>query len=156
MPTALRRPRWALIVTFITVFAAAGPAFGQILRIVSWNTANDVGNSGTDSHPVGTAPWTAAPTGVLQAIGSLNVSGFTRPVDILALQESVVNTSGTSPTAQAYANILNSIYPARIHGRHGERLDRRRRHRQRPADGCVPKHDGHAGGTRAGTWLGRG
>jgi endonuclease/exonuclease/phosphatase family metal-dependent hydrolase len=79
---------------------------------VSWNTANDVANNGTDSHPPGTAPWTAAPTGIFQAIEKLNVSGSTRPIDILCLQESVVNTSGVNPTAQAYAQILNNIYGA--------------------------------------------
>jgi hypothetical protein len=102
------RPLW---LAAVLIFAAApGPAAGQVLRVVSWNTANDVGNSGTDSHPPGAAPWTAAPTGVFQAIEKLNVSGSTRRIDILALQESVVNTSGVNPTAQAYANILNSIY----------------------------------------------
>jgi endonuclease/exonuclease/phosphatase family metal-dependent hydrolase len=109
VPT-VRRLRTVAVVLAAFLFAPA-PADAQILRVVSWNTANDVGNSGTDTHPVGTAPWTAAPTGVLQAIERLNVSGSTRPVDILALQESVVNTSGTNPTAQAYANILNTIYP---------------------------------------------
>jgi hypothetical protein len=34
------------------------------------------------------------------------------PIDILALQESAINTgSGINPTALAYANILNNIYP---------------------------------------------
>src|SRR5580765_1856734 len=102
----VRRNLSALLV--VLVLTCAGQA--QTLRIVSWNTANDVGNNGTDSHPPGTAPWTAAPTGIFQAIEKLNVSGSTRPIDILCLQESVVNTSGANPTAQAYAQILNNIY----------------------------------------------
>jgi hypothetical protein len=120
VPTSLRRPRWALAAAFVAILSVAGPASAQILRVVSWNTANDVASAGngSDSHPPGqTSPtnYMAAPTGVFQAIEKLNVSGFTRPIDILALQESVVNTSGTNPTAQAYANILNSIYPDAVH-----------------------------------------
>jgi endonuclease/exonuclease/phosphatase family metal-dependent hydrolase len=97
----------------IAVLLSVAPSVpAQIIRVVSWNTANDVGNNGTDSHPPGTSPWTAAPTGIFQAIQHLNVSGFNRPIDILCLQESVINTSGTNPTAQAYANILNGLYGA--------------------------------------------
>jgi hypothetical protein len=115
VPTVHSRSPWLIAAVGLAVFAAPPPAAGQMLRVVSWNTANDVANSGADSHPPGTAPWTAAPTGVFQAIEKLNVSGSTRPLDILALQESVVNTSGTNPTAQAYANILNSLYPDALH-----------------------------------------
>ena len=32
------------------------------------------------------------------------------PIDVLALQESAYSTSSPNPTAQAYANVLNSIY----------------------------------------------
>src|SRR4029077_3509187 len=92
-----RRCLTALVI--VLVATSAGQA--QVLRVVSWNTANDVGNNGTDTHPPVSAPWTAAPIGVFQAIESLNVSGSTRPIDILCLQESVVNTSGVNPTAQA-------------------------------------------------------
>jgi endonuclease/exonuclease/phosphatase family metal-dependent hydrolase len=105
-----RRPLIPFLLSAL-VAPAPAPGFAQVLRVVSWNTANDVGNSGTDSHPPGTSPWTAAPTGVFRAIGALTTGGGPRPVDILALQESVVNTTGVNPTAQAYANILNSIYP---------------------------------------------
>ncbi|HEY1379822.1 MAG TPA: PEP-CTERM sorting domain-containing protein [Gemmataceae bacterium] len=110
MTLALRRRLVPLLLALAALLAPA-PGFGQVLRVVSWNTANDVGNSGTDSHPPGTSPWTAAPTGVFQAIAALNTGGGPRPIDILALQESVVNTTGVNPTAQAYANILNSLYP---------------------------------------------
>jgi endonuclease/exonuclease/phosphatase family metal-dependent hydrolase len=107
VPTVRVRSWWLIAAVASAVLAAPGPAAGQVLRVVSWNTANDVGNSGTDTH----TPAVGGPAdGVLRAVGALNVSGFTRPVDILALQESVVNTSGTNPTAQAYANVLNSIY----------------------------------------------
>jgi hypothetical protein len=87
------------------------PTFGRQLRIVSWNTANDVSSTGGDTHP----PAVGGPAqGVLQAIGALSVtaSAPAHPIDILALQESAINSgSGINPTAQAYANILNAIYP---------------------------------------------
>ena len=104
----IRRSMTALLIVLIS--ACAGQA--QNLRIVSWNTANDVAKGGADSHPPGTVPWTAAPTGIFQAIEKLNDSGSTYPIDILCLQESVVNTSGVVSTAQAYADILNGIYGA--------------------------------------------
>jgi PEP-CTERM motif len=102
---------------FVPIFAiavlVAGPASAQQIRIVSWNTANDVSGSGGDTHPVNTAPYTAPATGVLQAIGSLSVtpSAPAHPIDILALEESAINGgTGPNPTAQQYASILNSIY----------------------------------------------
>jgi hypothetical protein len=112
VPTVRARSFWFIVLAAFALIAAPRPAAGQVLRVVSWNTANDVSSAGngSDSHPPGTSPWTAAPTGVFQAIEKLNVSGSTRRIDILALQESAVNTSGVNPTAQAYANILNSIY----------------------------------------------
>jgi hypothetical protein len=100
---------WLAVVGFVLL--AAAPAFGQQIRIVSWNTANDVSSTGGDTHP----PAIGGPAqGVLQAIGALTVTAAApaRPPDILALQESAINTgSGVNPTAQAYANILNTIYP---------------------------------------------
>src|SRR5437868_4962799 len=91
--------------------AFAGPAIGQTLRIVSWNTANDVSNTGGDTH----TPAIGGPAdGVFRAIGAMSVTGSApaRPIDVLALQESAINTGGgTNPTAAAYASILNSIYP---------------------------------------------
>ena len=90
---------------------SAGTTFGQQIRIVSWNTANDVSGTGGDTHP----PAIGGPAqGVLQAIGALSITGAApaHAPDILALQESAINTgSGVNPTAQAYANILNNIYP---------------------------------------------
>jgi hypothetical protein len=78
-----------------------------ILRIVTYNTANDV----NDSNTVDFGP-RAGMSDVLQAIGALNVSGSTGPIDILALQESVYHTGMTvNPTAQGFADLLNSIYP---------------------------------------------
>jgi hypothetical protein len=89
-----------------------GPLDADTLRIVSWNTANDVSSTGGDTHP----PAVGGPAqSVLQAIGALNVTANApaRPLDILALQESAIFTgSGVNPTAQAYANILNAIYPS--------------------------------------------
>jgi hypothetical protein len=102
----LRRLLIGLLVCFVPA-----PAFGQTLRIVSWNTANDVSGTGGDTHP----PTVGGPAdSVFRAIGALSVTGAApaRPIDVLALQESAINTgSGVNPTAQAYANILNSIYP---------------------------------------------
>ena len=46
-------------------------------------------------------------------MAALNTSGFSRPIDILALQESVYHTGTTAnPTAQGFANVLNAIYGA--------------------------------------------
>ncbi len=109
---ARRLPTWLLLPAVALLTPA--PGSGQVLRVVSWNTANDVGNSGTDSHPPDqTSPknYMAPPLGVFQAIGALTTGGGLHPIDILALQESVVTTTGTNQTAQAYANILNSLYP---------------------------------------------
>ncbi|HEX4589489.1 MAG TPA: PEP-CTERM sorting domain-containing protein [Gemmataceae bacterium] len=96
----------ALLALFV-----AGPGFGQTLRIVSWNTANDVSGTGGDTHP----PTIGGPAdAVFRAIGALSVTGSApaRPIDVLALQESAINTgTGVNATAQAYANVLNSIYP---------------------------------------------
>jgi hypothetical protein len=104
----VRRPSWFVAAVFTALFVA-GPALGQVLRVVTYNSANDIGPAGTDTNP----PTTNGPAGrVLQAIGALNVSGSTRPIDILALQESVYFTgTGPNPTAQAFANVLNNIYP---------------------------------------------
>jgi hypothetical protein len=104
------------LVRSFVISAAAGlsltPAsFGQQIRVVTWNTANDVSSTGTDTHP----PAIGGPAdGVFRALGALSITSaaVARPIDILALQESAPNTgSGANPTAQAYANILNNIYP---------------------------------------------
>src|SRR5207302_1631577 len=111
MPRSTRpRVRLGIWLAVVIVFVS-GPAYGQTLRVVSWNTANDVTNTGGDTHP----PAIGGPAdGVFRAIGALSVTGAApaRPIDVLALQESAINTGGgINPTAQAYANILNSIYP---------------------------------------------
>jgi hypothetical protein len=103
---------WLLIPATALALLDPGSATGQQVRIVSWNTANDVSSSGTDTHP----PAIGGPAdGVLRAIGALTVTGSApaHPIDILALQESApnLNLSLANPTAQAYANILNNIYP---------------------------------------------
>jgi hypothetical protein len=89
------------------------PALGQQIRVVSYNTANDVGTNGSDSHP----PAVGGPaTGVFQAIAALNVSGSTRPIDVLALQESVYYTgTGINPTAQGFVTVLNTIYGTNVY-----------------------------------------
>jgi hypothetical protein len=100
--------RVGICLAFLCCFPA--PAVGQVIRVVSWNTANDVSSTGGDAHP----PAIGGPAdGVFRAIGALSVTGSApaHPIDILALQESAIFTgSGPNPTAQAYANILNSIY----------------------------------------------
>jgi hypothetical protein len=109
VPIVRRRPFPFLIPVLTALLAIAGPGFGQVLRVVTYNTANDLGPSGGDTN----APTTNGPAGrVLQAIGALNVSGATRPIDVLALQESAYFTgTGANPTAQAFANVLNALYP---------------------------------------------
>jgi PEP-CTERM motif len=102
---------WLLIPATAVVLLSPGWGFGQQVRIVSWNTADDVTSAGGDTHP----PAVGGPAQtVLQAIGALSVTANApaHPIDILALQESAINTgSGVNPTAQAFANILNNIYP---------------------------------------------
>jgi hypothetical protein len=108
MPIHQRFARYFALGLF---FVCSSSVCGQTLRIVSWNTANDVSNAGGDTHP----PTIGGPAqSVLQAIGAVSVTANApaRPIDVLALQESAIFTgSGVNPTAQAYANILNTIYP---------------------------------------------
>src|SRR5437870_2661159 len=76
------------------------------LRIVTYNTANDV--SGSTSIDFGPR---AGMGDVLGAIGVEKVAGIARPIDILALQESVYYSgTGINPTAQGFVTLLNSIY----------------------------------------------
>lgn len=96
-------------VAFVLFLTPAGSASAQYLRVVTYNTANDLGSGGADTNP----PTASGPAGrVLSAIGALNVSGISRPIDILALQESAYFTgTGPNPTAQAFANTLNAVFP---------------------------------------------
>lgn len=91
----------SILLTLLPVLVHA-----QTLRIVTYNTANDVsGNNTVDYLP------RTGMSNVLQAIAALNVAGNARPIDILALQESVYYTgSGINPTAQGFVNLLNSVY----------------------------------------------
>ena len=100
---------FAVAVLWVVSWAGLAPAQTN-LRVVTYNTANDVGSAGTDTH----APVAGGPlAGVLTAIGALNTTGFSRPVDILAMQESVYYTgTGINPTAQSVVTILNGIYGA--------------------------------------------
>jgi hypothetical protein len=106
------RPRtgaaWAAVL-WVAAWAGLAPAQTN-LRVVTWNTANSTGSAGTDPRaPVAGGSLAQS----LQAMGALNTTGFSRPVDILAMQESVYYTgSGVNPTAQAVVNILNGIYGA--------------------------------------------
>jgi hypothetical protein len=95
-----------LIPAAAALLLATGPGFGQTIRVVTYNTANDVsGNNAVDYLP------RTGMGGVLQAIAAANVSGSARPIDVLALQESVYYTGpGINPTAQGFVNLLNSIY----------------------------------------------
>jgi endonuclease/exonuclease/phosphatase family metal-dependent hydrolase len=106
-PSTRRLPHRLLIAAVVVLFAA-GPGFGQVLRVVSWNTANDVLDAtGADSH----SPTAGGPAdGVFRAVGALKLAGSAHPIDVLALQESAYSTASPNPTAQAYATVLNSIY----------------------------------------------
>jgi endonuclease/exonuclease/phosphatase family metal-dependent hydrolase len=112
VPIVIRRPHWAIVSTFVAVLTISGPASGQALRIVTYNTANDLSNTGGDTN----TPTTNGPAaGVLKAIGALkDPSGVSHPIDILALQESAFFTGppGTpNPTASAFAAALNTVFP---------------------------------------------
>lgn len=102
--------RRSVLCRFIAALAAgtlaAHLSAAQVLRIVTYNTANDVsGNVNVDYLP------RTGAANVLQAIGALSNTGPAHPIDILALQESVYYTgAGINPTAQGFVNVLNSIY----------------------------------------------
>lgn len=80
----------ARLLTALLVIAVASPALAQ-LRIVSYNTGGGP-NGDLDT--------------VLEAIGNEARQGFSKPIDVLALQE---QTSSAS-TTQAVLNLLNGIY----------------------------------------------
>ncbi len=93
-----------LIAALLLIAPGLSPVQAQDLRVVTWNTANDV-NGTTDFSPRSGA------SDILQAIGAENVAGIARPIDVLALQESVYHTGSTpNPTAQGFANLLNALY----------------------------------------------
>jgi hypothetical protein len=76
------------------------------LRIVTYNTANDVTDNNSQPR--------AGMGDILKAIGAeVDPAGVSRPVDVLALQESTYYTgTGINPTAQGFVNLLNSTYGA--------------------------------------------
>src|SRR5262245_7065483 len=45
----VRRLGW-LYSAILTLLVLAGPALGQVLRVVTYNTANDLGNGGADTN----------------------------------------------------------------------------------------------------------
>ena len=89
------------ILLAITLGSWAGRAEAQ-LRVVTFNTANS--SSGTSGPRAGMDL-------VLKAIGDEQRNGISRPIDVLAIQES--NAAAT--TGQAFANQLNAIYGAGIY-----------------------------------------
>ncbi len=94
--------------TLALALIAAGSAGAQDIRVVTYNTANDV----SGHNNVDYLPRTGA-SDVLKAIGfeSVTPNAPARPVDILALQESVYYSgTGINPTAQGYVNVLNGLY----------------------------------------------
>jgi hypothetical protein len=72
----------------------------QILRVVTYNVAEDVGGSGVPGTDLGT---------VLQAIGNHSLAGHAQPIDVLALEE-LYETPAT--TLSAICTQLNGIYGA--------------------------------------------
>ena len=103
LATALR---WSIATLCLGLLP--GIAAADQLRVVTWNTADDVSTNDVSLN--------LARPGmghVLQAIGALNVDGHARPVDILALQESdYYSGKGINPTAQSVVNALNAVYGA--------------------------------------------
>lgn len=98
-----RKPlkRYAVCLALLLVFPATAAAQ---LRIVEYNT----GNSGSGSA----APRAGMDT-ILKGIGDELRGGIAKPIDVLAIQES----NGAATTAQAFVNLLNSIYGPNVYAR---------------------------------------
>ena len=77
------------------------PSSNSNLRIVSYNIT---GSSGAGAPRTGLAT-------ILEAIGSEVVSGVSRPIDLLAMQEVAAQNS----TSAAVANLLNALYGTSIY-----------------------------------------
>jgi autotransporter-associated beta strand protein len=89
------QPAWVLLAA-AGVLVPTGTVHAQ-LRVVTYNVAA--------AQPGETGPRTGM-EGVLTAIGDSARAGFTRPIDILLLQEG----ASTSSTAREFAELLNGIH----------------------------------------------
>lgn len=78
----------------------ASPAAGQLLRVVTYNIAEDTGGSGTPGFDL---------TTVLQGIGNAQLAGHAQAIDVLALEELY---GDPAVTLGAIVTSLNGIYGA--------------------------------------------
>jgi hypothetical protein len=92
-----RIARWSVLAA-VGFSLLASAAAAQLLRVVTYNIAEDTGGSGTPGSDL---------TTVLQGIGNAQLAGHSQPVDVLALQELY---GEPSVTLSAIVSSLNGIY----------------------------------------------
>src|SRR4051794_11866162 len=97
---ALRRKARPIFACVVAVSLFATTASAQILRVVTYNIAEDTGSSGVPGSDLST---------VLQGIGSVHLASHSQPIDVLALEELYGNPSVTLSTIVSQ---LNTAYPA--------------------------------------------